>query len=76
MSYPAGSPEYRYFNDPVFHQLVDTLEALVREAELTPSEIREAAMLACIHYEMRRPVRSIELTEEQYRQFKEAGHGK
>jgi hypothetical protein len=46
-------PEERYRTDPMFRNVTDTLEALVIHAQLTPSEIREAAMLACIHHEMR-----------------------
>jgi hypothetical protein len=44
----------RYLTDAVFHQLVDTLHALISQAEFTPTEIREAAMLAQILYEERR----------------------
>lgn len=46
-------PEYRYRTDATFHTLVDSLEALLIHAHLTPSEIREAAMLAAIHHEER-----------------------
>lgn len=45
--------EERYCNDAVFHRVVCMLEAVIADAQLTPAEIREAAMLACIHYEMR-----------------------
>jgi hypothetical protein len=37
----------------MFRKVVDTLEALIHDAHLTPSEIREAAVLAATHYEMR-----------------------
>jgi hypothetical protein len=40
-----------YENDPKFHALVDAIHAYLRAAEYTPSEVRQAAMLACIHYE-------------------------
>ena len=45
------SPEDRYRSDPQFKVLVDILEAAVQRAEYTPTELREAAMLAAIHYE-------------------------
>lgn len=44
-------PEARYQRDLQFKRLVDTLENLVRGAEYSPSEMREASLLACIHYE-------------------------
>lgn len=46
------TPQERYLNDPVFNRVVNMLRGLIRDAQLTPSEIREAAMLACIHHEM------------------------
>lgn len=45
------TPQERYLSDPQFHILVDVMEKHIRDAEYTPSEIREAAVLACIHYE-------------------------
>lgn len=47
------TPDERYKLDPYFHMLVDLLEKHIESAQLTPSEIREAAILATIHYEMR-----------------------
>jgi len=44
----------KYQNDPFFHKVVDMLEAMLHEAKLTPSEVREAAVLACINYELHR----------------------
>jgi hypothetical protein len=49
-------PERAYRNDVRFKQVVDMLEALIHQAELTPHEVRAAAMLAMVHYEMRRPL--------------------
>jgi hypothetical protein len=49
------TPREKYENDVDYHNLVDLLESFIEKCELTPSEIREAAMLACIHYEARRP---------------------
>ena len=47
--------KHRYLNDPVFHAVVENLRLLIRGAQLAPSEVREAAMLACIIEEERRP---------------------
>lgn len=41
----------RYENDSAFHRLVDTMLAVILEGNFTPTEIREAAMLAQIRYE-------------------------
>ena len=51
-------PAKRYANDPSYHQCVDTLETLLHKAHFSPSEMREMAVLACIHYEQCRPPRS------------------
>lgn len=45
----------RYHNDAPFKRLVDTIEAFIRLAEFTPSEIREAALLAQLRHEMKNP---------------------
>lgn len=50
------TPQERYNRDPLFHRLVDTLEALIVDANMTPTEIRECAMLACIHHEHKRAI--------------------
>lgn len=47
------TPREKYLNDPQYHSLVQMLEGFIEEARFTPSEIREAAILACINYEMR-----------------------
>lgn len=47
--------EERYERDPMFHAVVDSLEAAIHNLNLTPTEIREAAMLAALRYERRRP---------------------
>ena len=41
----------RYQSDPHFHHLVDLLYVVVEKAEFTPTEIREAVMLAQTKYE-------------------------
>jgi len=45
----------RYLNDPTFHCVVDHMRTIIRSATLTPSEVREAAMMACVIEEMYNP---------------------
>lgn len=45
------SPTERYRTDVNFRNMVNMLYNLVAEAQFTPTEIREAAMLAQIKYE-------------------------
>lgn len=47
-------PTERYHNDPIFRRVVDAMEHMLANAELASSELRQAAVLAAIHYEMRR----------------------
>jgi hypothetical protein len=47
------TPRDKYMNDPDYNHLVLTLEGLIEQARFTPSELREAVILACINYEMR-----------------------
>jgi hypothetical protein len=49
------TPEERYRRDPKFHSLVDTIRSLIRDMKFTPTEIREAAMLAQYLHEMEFP---------------------
>lgn len=51
MPHPWVDPQYRYMNDATFRTLVDSLTKLIREAKITPTELREACLLAQIHYE-------------------------
>jgi hypothetical protein len=44
-------PEIRYQQDPMFHALVDTLYLFIAKGEMTPTEVREAAILAAMRYE-------------------------
>ena len=63
------TPREKYMNDPEYHRLVEMLEQFVEHARFTPSELREASVLACINYEMRH-VRDITIdprTEEAFR---------
>src|SRR4051812_45974744 len=49
------TPHERYLNDPLFHRLVELLYLELQNGALTPTEIREAAVLAQIRYEQERP---------------------
>lgn len=49
------SPAEKYANDNDYRMLVDYMEAIIHKAAFTPSELREAAMLASIHYEQKSP---------------------
>jgi hypothetical protein len=48
---------HSYRSDPTFKTVVDTIEAWIHSANVTPGEVRAAAMLACIHFENRQPRR-------------------
>ena len=47
------TPREKYQNDPEYNALVKQFEYLIDQAVFTPSEIREAALLASINHEMR-----------------------
>ena len=57
------TPEERYLRDTTFKILVDSLEAQIHQANYTPTELREAAILAAIHYEERQPARLFTIGE-------------
>lgn len=61
----------RYLNDVVFHTVVEQLRALLRGAQLTPSEIREAMMLACIIEEERRPAAPLTCSDEELERMRQ-----
>ncbi|KKN52383.1 hypothetical protein LCGC14_0613000 [marine sediment metagenome] len=61
--------EEAYMNDPQFRTLVKALEKLIVELEMTPSEIRSAAMFACLLIERRKPYTSLALSTEEYKHF-------
>ena len=46
------SPKEKYENDAAYKQAVDVMETLIYEGKFTPSEMREMAVMASIHYEM------------------------
>ena len=58
------NPNEKYANDNNYRRLVDMLEALIVQAEFTPSEIREACMLACIRHEHYRRIRPVVISAE------------
>jgi hypothetical protein len=43
--------EERYLQDAEFHALVDMIEMMIVKKRFTPSELREAVMLAALKYE-------------------------
>ena len=47
------TPRERYMSDPAFAALVNTIIATIKQGDFTPTEIREAALLAHIIYEER-----------------------
>lgn len=49
---PRDDVQARYNTDPAFRGVVDMLHALIRNVQLSPAEVRQAAMLASIRYEM------------------------
>jgi len=54
VAFPGMKPRERYFTDPVFKMMVDQMVSHLLQANYTPSEMREAALLASIkYYEMR-----------------------
>jgi hypothetical protein len=46
------TPKEKYHRDPNYRSLVDTMVQMIRKCEYTPSELREAAILASTIYEM------------------------
>ena len=57
MIYDKHDMRYKYMTDSKFKNLVDLFESYLHHADFTPSEIREASMLASINYEMSTPRR-------------------
>lgn len=44
----------KYHSDNAFRQLVDLMESFIHKNQYTPSEMREAAVMASINYEHKR----------------------
>lgn len=49
----------RYEQDTTFHAVVDMLRSVLYQYQLTPSEVREAAMLACVMNAEREPMQCV-----------------
>ncbi len=60
--------DQRYLDDAKFKALVDTLEAMTAHGEFTPTEVREALLLAQLRYEMANP-RAITFSPDLQRQI-------
>jgi hypothetical protein len=50
--YGLSYAERMYLEDPFFHQLVDALMNVIRESQLTPAEVRQAAVFASTQVEL------------------------
>lgn len=53
---PLDKARLAYHNDPVYRNMVDTMINLIISLDLSPSEIRQAAMFACYLVEERKPI--------------------
>jgi hypothetical protein len=62
------SPKEKYMNDPEYHHLVNMLMGFIERARFTPSELREACVLASINYEMRH-IRDVHINPELSKAF-------
>lgn len=51
-STPLMRTEDKYNSDPAFRHVVDSLQRVIEHLELTPGEVREAAVYACMRVEM------------------------
>jgi hypothetical protein len=61
----------KYNNCPTFHRIVDVIYELIVQAYMTPHEVRQAATLACIKYEMeKKPLGAKHLTKRRPRHEK------
>lgn len=61
---PLSNSEAKYRNDTAFKIIVDSLQHAIEGLHLTPSEVREAAMYACVLVEQRRVPKHIWLDDD------------
>lgn len=52
--FPRDRLEARMERDPLLRSVVDALTMLILKLEMTPTEVRETAIYACVQAEMRR----------------------
>lgn len=69
----TGRLEEKYLNDPTFHMVVDSMYNLIEKCQLTPDEIREAAMFAAIRYSYLHPM-TIIIPRDEYLEFLKIKH--
>jgi hypothetical protein len=72
MDRPMQTAHDRYRNDITYRRVVDTMTHMLNMAEITPSEMREAAVLASINHESMNIRRyHIDLTPDLHRRLDE-----
>ena len=54
MHWPV-TPQDKYLHDNSFKALVDQIESMLHGAQYTPTELREAVILAAIHFDLKQP---------------------
>jgi DNA-binding CsgD family transcriptional regulator len=59
------TPRERYQTDPQFHALVEYILHFLYEARFSPTELREAAMLAAIIYDQQNPAPPMLMKQEE-----------
>lgn len=59
------TPREKYYNDPEYAALVKSMVSYIHQCKYTPSELREAAVLASILYYERQAHHTIILSKEE-----------